>query len=286
MAVYYADQSAARRYVDCEFKDPSFIDGEAPFVSSCKLACQDMEKLFFEPYQLQFVFQHLVQMMIPFRIVTLPKPSNTCLEKASLLGNWNPLSVIKAIYLQVADTDDVIAVIVPETGYSLNKEKVRSELSLSESVVIKKSQWLPDYMEYGTCSPFVRPLDLYRGDGKLRYIIFDDTSLKAKAREDTFDDFSIGLNHCVSIQLNYFDCFNAIRDLLGSDVVVSLPVMDLVFKEKLIRKKGRLRIDYDFQSLDFNTANFLNNSHGNQELNVIKTHVNQMDALPFDVNNY
>ena len=138
-------------------------------------------------------------------------------------------------------------------------------------------------MEYGTCSPFVRPLDLTYCGGRLRHIIFDDMSLRAKAKDNPFDDFSIGLNHCVSLQMNYFDCFRVMQDLLGTDVVISLPVMDLVFKEKLVRKNGRLRIDYDFKSLDFNTANFLNNHHGNQELSLIKTHVNQVEALPFDI---
>ena len=230
MAVYYADNSIPRRHFNGDFQDPSFLLGEPPLETSFQLAYRDMETLFFQPCELQYLFQYLVQTPVEFRIVTLPQSSNTCLEKAKLLGDWNPLAVIKAIYLQIGDTSDVIAVIVPETGYPLDKQKLKVELDFPDSIDLKKSQWLPEFMEYGTCSPFVRPEDLARSGGRLRHIIFDDMSLRAKAKDNPYDDFSVGLNHCVSLQMNYFDCFSLM-----------------------------------------------------QELSVIRTHVNQVGALPFNI---
>jgi hypothetical protein len=58
--------------------------------------------------------------------------------------------------------------------------------------------------------------------------------------------------------------------------------LNLSFKEELVRSNGRISISFEFNSLDFRTARFINSIHGYGEVSILNDHVDELDdkSLP------
>ena len=234
-----------------------------------------MNHLFLSAYDLEYVADHFARNKRPLRVISYPKPSNTCYEKASLLMGWNPLNVVKAFYLQSVPDGGLYGVIVPETGCFLDRNWVHQQLGLPADVQLVRAKELPRQMSFGTCSPFIKPEDLWENGGPVKKIIFDKETLVSKRHEAHFDDFSFGLDHHFSIQMNYYHCFKMLRERYR-DVVLDREVLRLAFNERLVRKKGRIKIDYEFKSLNYRTACFINNIHGYGDVTVVNDHIDEL----------
>jgi hypothetical protein len=120
-----------------------------------------------------------------------------------ILGDWNLLNAIKALYFTTDDDQLLYSFVVPETGCFLDRSHLKDILGFGASVEMHKSNELPQNMSFGTCSPFVNGADFIRNGGKVKKIIFDSETLVNKKRDNTLDDFSLGLDHRFSIQMNY-----------------------------------------------------------------------------------
>ncbi len=59
-------------------------------------------------------------------------------------------------------------------------------------------------------------------------------------------------------------------------------ILNLSFKEKLVRSNGRISITFEFNSLDFRTAQFINSIHGYGEVSILNDYVDELDdkSLP------
>jgi hypothetical protein len=261
---------------DCEAVDPSLNGGRAEFdAARFHLSRQQMEEIFLAQYGIAYI-SDFFRTGREFRVVSYPRPTNTCYEKAAILRDWDPLKVIKALYFECPGRPGLYAAVVPETGCFLSRKHFADLLGLPHEVRLARSRTLPKYMTFGTCSPFIADADLPVNGGCIRKIVFDSETLKMKKLEDTLDDFSFGLDHRLSIQMNYYQAYRMLKTLFG-DVVGQAQLLNLAFTEKLTRKNGRIKIEYEFESLNYRTAAFINGIHGFGDVTIVNDHLDELD---------
>ncbi len=266
----YADDFISNR------DDPSLNSQKAPALQHEYAANSlTINKLFLSRYGLSYITDYSLAHKNPLRILSYPQATNTCYEKADILQGWNPLNVIKAFYLESSQDGSLYAVIVPETGCFLDREVVKRQLNLDENTHLMRATHLPAQMSFGSCSPFITQDDLFRNGGKIKNIIFDRETLVLKRHENAMDDFSFGLEHRLSIQLNYYHCYKMLRHYF-SDVVIDRDILCLSFNERLVRKKGRIKINYEFRTLNYRTAQFINNIHGYGDVSISNDYVDEL----------
>lgn len=113
---------------------------------------------------------------IEARIVKHKRHTETCYEKAAILG-WNeePHRVVKALYFK-DDSQRTIGIIIPETGYKLDVKKLFPTVVPEYAESGKKAKAYsqrepPAGMARGTCTPF--PLEESIGQ-EINAIIFCD----------------------------------------------------------------------------------------------------------------
>jgi hypothetical protein len=280
MGLYLLDEHAGQ-LTDDEFSleksDPSLNGSNAhSFVHEYRLNAVDFNRLFFSRYNLEYISRYCVSEKIDFRVVAHPYKTDTCFQKAELLSAWDPLNVIKALYFECSSDSSLYAVVVPETGCFINRPRLKSILDLPENSFIRKAESLPDNMSFGTCSPFITDKDIKRNGGKVEKILFDLETLKIKKQEKAVDDFSFGLDHRLSIQMNYYHCYKMLKKLFP-DVVEKREVLNLSFKEKLVRTNGKINISYEFSSLNYKTAKFINGIHGFGDVSILNDYVDELD---------
>lgn len=134
--------------------DPSLDERKAASLATVfELSPELLGDVFLAPYGLDYIANLCLRMKWDFRIVTHPYATNTCYEKALVLGAFNPLNVIKALYFECTHDDSLIVVTVPETGCFVDRAKLTTSLGLAEGVTLAKAKKLPSHMTYGTCSP-------------------------------------------------------------------------------------------------------------------------------------
>ena len=131
-------------------------------------------------------------------------------------------------------------------------------------------------MSFGTCSPFILESDLLSNGGKVAKIVFDTETLEMKKDDQHLDDFSFGMDHRMSVQMNYYHCYLLIKEMYP-EVVEKREVLNLSFKEKFIRKNGRLSINYDFKSINYKTAKFINGIHGYGDVSITNDYMDELD---------
>lgn len=256
--------------------DPSLnLDGADALGLKYQVDGDLLEKLFLAKYDLAYIRRFFERSRKPLRVVSYPKETNTCYEKAEILSGWNPLNVVKAFYLESLENGNLYGIIVPETGCFLDRDNVREQLGLPEGVKLAKATQLPEQMSYGTCSPFIQMEDLVENGGKLKAIVFDRETLIIKRQENLLDDFSFGMEHRFSIQMNYFQCYKMLSELFSSSIL-ERDVLKLSFKERLVRKKGRIKIDYEFRTLNYRSARFINEIHGYGDVSIVNDHVDEL----------
>src|SRR5579883_1217066 len=207
MSVYLLDEQAEQAAFDLE-RDPTLTDQRAgSLAQEFKLHPQEMDRLFFARYGIGYIAESVASKKGTFRVVTHPKKTNTCFEKADLLGSWDPLDVVKCLYFEREDTGTLAAVVIPETGCFVDRARVAAALNLEDPSVLRKASRFPRNMEPGTCSPFIVAEDLVKNGGPVEKIFFDTETLVTKKHDQTLDDFSFGLDHRMSVQMNYYLCF-------------------------------------------------------------------------------
>ncbi|MFN7980515.1 MAG: hypothetical protein U0Q11_01525 [Vicinamibacterales bacterium] len=280
MTVYRLKPLAAPLVVDdedLETTDQS-LNGQA--VHSCvhevDVTGEDLFRLFLRKYDLGYVVDHFEKSRDQCRIVTHPRKTNTCYEKAELLGEWSPLNVIKALYFECPDTDALYAVVTPETGCFLDRAQIRTALRIPPGAELRKAESLPRGMTFGTCSPFIHDDDAAVNGGRVQRILFDRETLVLKRHERTLDDFSFGSDHRLSIQMNYYDCYHMLRRRFG-DLVQDEEILTLAFKESFVRNRGRIKVTYEFNSLNYRISSFINSIHGYGDIAIVDDHLDELD---------
>lgn len=286
MSIYYANDKVPLLIdndIDIEKRDPS-LNGQMAdsFLNEFKLNIKDFSSLFFSKYKIDYISQCFFSNNLEFRVVTHPYETNTCFEKAELLGSWDPLNVIKALYFEYSVDDSLYAVVVPETGCFINRGRLKDILNLPGDGFLKKANILPKYMSFGTCSPFITNEDLKINGGRIERILFDSETLHVKKYDKTLDDFSFGLDHRMSIQINYYHCFSMLKKIYP-DIILEKEILNLSFHEKLIRNNGKINITYEFNSLNYRTTKFINSIHGYGDVTIINDYLDELN-LPHILN--
>lgn len=253
-----------------------------------KVSSNVLGEMFLKEYNLDYISEYCSEKEIPLQVLSFPKATKTCYEKAMALQNWNPLNVIKAFYLESQIDGSLYAVIVPETGCFLDRNIVKQKVSMIHEDQLIRSTHLPSNMTFGTCSPFILNDDLCEHGGHVKHIIFDSETLAEKKEENMLDDFSFGLDHKLSLQINYYHCFNMLSQLYPN-TVIERDVLRLSFKERFARKKGRIKVDYEFTSLNYRTAKFISDNHGYGDVyieNDQTDELNMPDIFPQDLKTF
>lgn len=280
MSIYLIDKNSTEFSKDEleVLKNDSSINGKKAFSFDdvIRLTKEDFNRLFLTKYDIDYISEYFISKDHNFRIVSHPYETDTCFEKAELLNSWNPLNVIKALYFEYSVDHSLYAVVVPETGCFINKKRLKEELKLPGNGFLKKARNLPKHMTYGTCSPFISRNNTAENEIEIKKIIFDSETLKAKKDEKSLDDFSFGIDHRFSIQMNYYNCYNMLKKLFPS-IITKKSILTLSFKENFVRTKGRIKISYDFESINYNTAKFINSIHGYGDVSIINDYVDELD---------
>ena len=278
MSIYSIDFSCSDNQIhNLEEDDPSLNGNESSSLEKeFNLSKSTIENLFLSQYQLEYIAKYVKDRGIPFRIVSHPEKTNTCYEKAQLLGKCDPLNIIKALYFECPQDQKLYVIVIPETGCFVDRTAIPEIFGLSRGVILAKARMLPTNMSYGTCSPFITPDDLLENGGKVAKVVFDSEALVNKKHEKSLDDFSFGLDHRLSLQMNYYHCYKMLKANFG-DLVSSDDILTLSFKEKFIRKSGNIKINYEFKSLNYRTAKFINSIHGVGDVSVENDYVDELD---------
>lgn len=236
-----------------------------------------MNQLFLTKYNLEYISHFFEKNKIPLRVISFPEATNTCYEKAEILPNWSPLNVIKSVFLESSMDGTLYGIVIPETGCQLDIGRIKGEIELSDNERLIRAKHLPLYMSYGSCSPFIQKNDTVGNGKKLKYIVFDTETLYLKKKEDLLDDFSFGLEHQLSLQMNYYQCYRMLKYYFPN-VVIDKSILCLSLEERIIRKKGQIKINYQFKSINYRTAKSINSVHGYCN-NVSSTIKNNFDTI-------
>lgn len=262
---------------ELEVDDPSLnVKRLKSFECEYKLDIDYFNRLFFRKYNLEYISCYLTMNGLEFRVLTHPRETNTCFEKAELLGSWDSLNIIKTLYFEYSGDNALYALVIPETGCFVDREMIKEILEIPGDGFLRKAETIPQSMSFGTCSPFILESDLLKNGGKVAKIVFDTETLEMKKDEQHLDDFSFGLDHRMSLQVNYYNCYLLLKEMYP-DVVENKGVMNLSFKEKFIRKNGKLSIHYDFNSINYKTAKFINSIHGYGNVSIINDYIDELD---------
>jgi len=280
MSIYLIDREkceSPETDFSIEENDPS-LNGQAALslLYEFKLCKEDFNRLFLSRCGIDYISKYFFSRKLDLRVLTHPVETNTCFEKAKMLGSWDPLNVIKAFYFEYSGNNSLYAVVVPETGCFINRSRLKDILCLPGNGYIKKAELLPRNMSFGTCSPFITNNDLKMNGGKVAKIVFDTETLAVKKADKTLDDFSFGLDHRMSIQMNYYNCFKMLKKMYP-DVIAEAEILALSFKEKLSRANGKINIAYEFNSLNYRTAKFINSIHGYGDVSISNDYVDELD---------
>jgi hypothetical protein len=279
LSVYWYDEAAPRLdggVPELLGRDPSLNGEDAPSLERpLRLCGADFSAAFLAPYGLDYLLPYFKERRAELRVVTHPRQTKTCFEKAELLG-WDPLRIIKALYFERLSDGRLFAVVAPETGCFVDRARLAEALGVPQSE-LRKAVTLPAHMLVGTCSPFIAAGDAGSGGGRVAKILFDAQTLVEKRQEAEVDDFSFGTDHRMSIQLNYYHCYRLVRARYP-DVVQEEDLLPLSFKEVVVRTKGRLKVAYDFQSLSYRIAKFINSNHGHGDVSISNDCVDELDV--------
>jgi hypothetical protein len=60
-------------------------------------------------------------------------------------------------------------------------------------------------------------------------------------------------------------------------IVERREILNLSFKEKMIRNNGKVHITYEFNSLNYRTARFVNSIHGFGDVSILNDHIDELD---------
>lgn len=280
MSLFYIDDLAPEISSDFEIEkdDPSLNSSrQGALKNAFYVDKEQFKQIFFNSYGIGYLADYFSNNRKEFRVVSYPEITHTCYEKVQILGGtWNPLNIVKALYLRKSTDGSLVTVVVPETGCFIDRALVAKRFGLGRGEYFEKARELPDNMTFGTCSPFVVESDLAGSGGGVSKIVFDTETLIMKKHDNTMDDFSFGTDHRFSVQMNYYQCYRMLKRMYPHHVIDE-EIMTLSFKQKLIRKNGRIKVNYDFNTINYRTANFINSIHGNGDITIVNDHVDELD---------
>jgi hypothetical protein len=279
VSIFHVDSSKKSLSIpelDINNIDPSINGSKAPSLEKTfGVNLHDFDRIFFSPYNIEYIGEYFSKNKYDLRVVTHPEKTNTCFEKAKLLGQWDPLNIIKVFYFANVKSKYLYAVVIPETGCFIDKKRIMSILEIKDEDTFKKASVLPVNMSYGTCSPFITSNDIDKKGWVVKRVVFDSETLGCKKTEKMLDDFSFGLDHRMSVQMNYYHCYEMLNTLYPN-VTINANVLNLSFKEKFIREKGRIKIFYNFSSMNYRTAKFVNSIHGYGDVTIENDYVDEL----------
>ncbi len=278
MTVYRLDEQAPPVCDPFDLEQDPSLNGQEAASQSLTIAADEaaLTRLFLGRYGIGYIARHFASRRLKLHVLTHPRETDTCFEKAELLGAWDPINVVKALYFEHSCDGLLYAVVIPETGCFVDRVRLKRVLELPGDGFLRKAEHLPRNMDFGTCSPFITAGDMATRGGRVMRIVFDSEALAMKRADGTHDDFSFGLDHRMSMQMNYTHCYEMLRALFPA-VVEEREVLHLSFQEKLVRTQGRIHISYDFRSLNYGTARFINSIHGYGDVLVLNDRLDELD---------
>lgn len=279
MSIYCIDENNNKMMdsFDADKDDPSLNGQRSSPLRTVYRTNKDLfNHLFFSDYNLKYITDYFHANNKEIRVVSYPYDTTTCYEKGIILDGWNPLNIIKALYLEYSIDQSLFAIVIPETGCFIDKKQIREKLNIPDDGYLFTTKDLPKNMSYGTCSPLIVSEDLIQNGGRVKRIIFDQETLIMKKHDTTLDDFSFGLNHRLSVQMNYYHCYKMLKQKYGN-IVADEEILTLSFKEKFVRKNGKIKINYEFNTINYRTANFINSIHGYGDVSIVNDHVDELD---------
>jgi hypothetical protein len=127
----------------------------------------------------RYVHEQAAKLDVEPLLLLHPRETDTCKQKVELLQerfpaeDWHVGRCVKTLFGTV--DDDIVGFVMPETGLKLSQDLVqgiykRLGLPSEEHYLSTSSMWIPEGMEYGTCTPFV-PEDAMKS---VDYIIMQD----------------------------------------------------------------------------------------------------------------
>ncbi len=259
--------------------DPSWTEGAPSLANTVDLDRETFRRRFLTEHALDYIADYFAKPGTGCRVVTHPSETVTCYEKAQLLGDFSPLRVVKTLYFEHPDTAGLWGIVVPETGCFLDRASIQKLLDTIEKPRVATR--LPAGMSVGTCSPFVTDQHLSHDAGvRVERLVFDSETLVMKRHERSIDDFSFVEDKRLSLQMNYFDCFDMLRQR-HPELVVDREVLTTSFKETFVRRKGRLTITYDIASISYRMASVMHAMHADGDVSVTNDYVDELDLPEF-----
>lgn len=259
--------------------DPSLREGAPSLAHTLSVDRSVLCERFLTSHGLDYVADYFARRGTECRVVTHPEATVTCYEKALLLGDFSPLCVVKTLFFVHPESSALWGIVVPETGCFLDRETLRELLDTVDRPRVATE--LPEGMSVGTCSPLITERHVTsEATPRIERLVFDSETLVLKRHERSIDDFSFGDDKRLSIQMNYFDCFDMLRQRYG-DVVIDREVLTTSFKETFVRKKGRLTITYDIASISYRMASVMHTMNAGGDVTITNDYVDELDLPEF-----
>ena len=164
----------------------------------------------------QYIKHLSKELSIETKLVSHQRATNTCYQKAELLG-WQPNRIVKAIYAAV--DEDICSFVFPELGKKLTEDDVKRFYAQAgaetEEYYLQISKWyIPQSMEMGTCTPFIPESDIKIID----YIFIQDLP----ELDEQIVDVSIGGKgkqaHKTSMHLPYSGIYQILKAQYGDKI--------------------------------------------------------------------
>jgi len=172
----------------------------------------------------RYVAQAASELRIDVKALRHDVATDTCHEKAELLG-WDDVErVVKAVFFYKGK--DLYGFIFPELGSEEDPRHIDKKETLPKILGVSRKQaksfhnaYCPEGMEYGTCTPFVLEGSFDDDkDKQLRKIFIHDYK---RIDEETVD-ISIGGKgedaHKTSLHLTYSGIYNILRHKFGDRI--------------------------------------------------------------------
>ena len=190
---------------------------------------------------------YLAQAQEPIGIYAHSQATDTCEEKIALLNResglkWELHQAVKALYFMDAERPDkwgrpgfLYCFVTPEFGKHIDKRQhAEKKLWLAHPI--------PEYMELGTCTPFLPDWDTTRSAGRVQRIyVHHDPKL-----DDTLVDVPIGGTGPEAHKRSVWIPYGALRELLVrqfDDVVMPCTLQYVESSKPFKRQSDGVKVD-------------------------------------------
>ncbi len=193
---------------------------------------------FFEDLGLEYILDYFLDLdneSKHFHIAVHSMSTNTCQEKAKII-NFPLERVIKGFYLEDFKEKKIYGIAIPGNE-TYDKLKIADFLGINryslDGRIGKTKERMPVNIKYGVVHPFVNE-DSFALTDKLESILFDKIYLEKSRNNNYLDDFSFTThessgynNHNISIQINYSDAFDILKNKFGEDKIKAIDLVNV-----------------------------------------------------------